>query len=139
RTRRMLKVGIVGMGVIGRRVADAGSRGIPGTTLVGGPGRQPPTAAGYPVLALDELIERADLIVEAATQSALREVGPAVLAGGRHLRGPSARGARGAHALDGALAGRAGRGARRVGRAGREARLSHPGAVRRDRGPRRRE
>lgn len=81
----MLKVGIVGMGVIGRRVADAVSRGIPGTTLVGVTVRQPATAAGYPALALDELIERADLIVEAATQAALREFGPAVLSAGKHL------------------------------------------------------
>ena len=81
----MLKVGIVGMGVIGRHVADALTRGIPGTTLVGVSVRQPATATGYPVLALDELIERADLIVEAATQAALREFGPAVLSAGKHL------------------------------------------------------
>jgi aspartate dehydrogenase len=81
----MLKVGIVGMGVIGGRVADALTRGIPGTTLVGVSVRQPATATGYPVLALDELIERADLIVEAATQAALREFGPAVLSAGKHL------------------------------------------------------
>ena len=81
----MLKVGIVGMGVIGRRVADAVSRGIPGTTLVGVTVRQPATAAGYPALGLDELIERADLIVEAATQAALREFGPTVLSAGKHL------------------------------------------------------
>jgi aspartate dehydrogenase len=47
--------------------------------------RQPATATGYPVLALDELIERADLIVEAATQAALREFGPTVLSAGKHL------------------------------------------------------
>jgi aspartate dehydrogenase len=81
----MLKIGIVGMGVIGRRVADAVTRGIPGTTLVGVSVRQPATAAGHPVLPLDELIERADLIVEAATQAALREFGPAVLSAGKHL------------------------------------------------------
>ena len=81
----MLKIGIVGMGVIGRRVADALTRGIPGTTLVGVSVRRPATATGYPVLALDQLIERADLIVEAATQAALREFGPAVLSAGKHL------------------------------------------------------
>jgi aspartate dehydrogenase len=81
----MLKVGIVGMGVIGHRVADALTRGIPGITLVGVSVRQPATAAGYPVLALDELIERADLMVEAATQAALLEFGPAVLSAGKHL------------------------------------------------------
>ena len=81
----MLKVGIVGMGVIGRQVADAVTRGIAGTTLVGVSVREPATATGYPVLPLDELIERADLIVEAATQAALREFGPAVLSAGKHL------------------------------------------------------
>jgi len=81
----MLKIGIVGMGVIGRHVADAVTRGIPGTALVGVSVREPATASGYPVLALEELIERADLIVEAATQAALREFGPAVLSAGKHL------------------------------------------------------
>jgi aspartate dehydrogenase len=81
----MLKIGIVGMGVIGRRVADAVTRGFPGTTLVGVSVREAATAAGYPVLPLDELIERADLIDEPATQAALREFGPAVLSAGKHL------------------------------------------------------
>jgi len=81
----MLKIGIVGMGVIGRRVAEAVSRTIPGITLVGVSARRPETAAGFPVLPLDALIERSDLIVEAATQAALREFGPAVLGAGKHL------------------------------------------------------
>jgi aspartate dehydrogenase len=81
----MLKVGIVGMGVIGRRVAEAISRGIPGTTLAGASTRRAETAAGFPTLPLDRLIECSDLIVEAATQAALRDFGPAVLAAGRHL------------------------------------------------------
>ena len=81
----MLKIGIVGMGVIGRRVAEAVSRGVPGTTLVGVSVRKPETAAGFAVFPLDALIERSDLIVEAATQAALSELGPAVLSAGRHL------------------------------------------------------
>jgi aspartate dehydrogenase len=81
----MLKIGIVGMGVIGHRVADALTRGIPGTTLVGVHVRKPATAGAYPVLPLPALIERADLVVEAATQAALREFGPVVLAAGKHL------------------------------------------------------
>jgi aspartate dehydrogenase len=81
----LLKIGIVGMGVIGRRVAEAVSRGVPGTTLVGVSVRKPETAAGFPALPLDALVERSDLIVEAATQAALREFGPAVLSAGRHL------------------------------------------------------
>ena len=81
----MLNVGIVGMGVIGHRVAEALTRGIPGTALVGVSVRNTATAGAYPVRPLPELIERADLIVEAATQASLREFGPAVLAAGKHL------------------------------------------------------
>jgi aspartate dehydrogenase len=81
----ILKIGIVGMGVIGHRVAEAVTRGIPGTTLVGVSVRNPATAGGFPVLPLPTLIERSDLIVEAATQASLREFGPAVLAAGKHL------------------------------------------------------
>jgi len=60
----MLRVGIVGMGVIGTAVAKAG---------------------GFRAYPLDALIQRSDLIVEAATQAALREFGPSVLEAGRHL------------------------------------------------------
>jgi aspartate dehydrogenase len=81
----MMKIGIVGMGVIGRRVAEAIGRGIPGTTLAGVTVRRAETAAGFTALPLERLIERSDLIVEAATQAALREFGPAVLAAGKHL------------------------------------------------------
>ena len=81
----MLKIGIVGMGVIGHRVAEALTRGIPGAVLVGVSVRNATTAGGYPVLSLPTLIERADLVVEAATQASLREFGPAVLAAGKHL------------------------------------------------------
>jgi aspartate dehydrogenase len=81
----LLKIGIVGMGVIGRRVAEAVARGVPGTMLVGVSVRKPETAVGFPVLPLDTLVERSDLIVEAATQAALREFGPVVLSAGRHL------------------------------------------------------
>ncbi len=81
----MLKIGIVGMGVIGHRVAEAVTRGIPGTTLEGVSVRKPATAGSFPVLPLPTLIERSDLIVEAATQASLREFGPAVLAAGKHL------------------------------------------------------
>ena len=81
----MLRVGIVGMGVIGRRVAEAVSRGMPGTALAGVTVRKAATAGPFPALPLPALIERSDLIVEAATQAALREFGPAVLEAGKHL------------------------------------------------------
>lgn len=81
----MLRVGIVGMGVIGHRVAEAVSRGIPGMALSGVTVRKTATAGPFPALPLPALIERSDLIVEAATQAALREFGPAVLGAGKHL------------------------------------------------------
>ena len=114
----MLKVGIVGMGVIGRRVAEAVDarhsrhrRWWASSVRDAGHRRRLPA-----LLPLDELIERADLIVEAATQAALREFGPAVLAAGKHLMVLSVG------ALVGVLDDWA--------RAGREARLPHPGARR---------
>ncbi len=81
----MLRVGIVGMGVIGSHIAEAVAGGIPGVTLAGVYVRDPAKAKGFPALSLPELIERSDLVVEAATQAALREFGPAVLAAGKHL------------------------------------------------------
>ncbi|MGH7535157.1 MAG: aspartate dehydrogenase [Gemmatimonadales bacterium] len=81
----MLKVGIVGMGVIGTRVAQAIAAGIPGVVLAGVHVRDSAKAKGYPALSLDALIQRSDLVVEAATQAALREFGAAVLSAGRHL------------------------------------------------------
>ena len=81
----MLRVGIVGMGVIGHRVAEAVRRGIPGIALAGVTVRKAATAGPFPALPLPALIERSDLIVEAATQAALREFGPAVLGAGKHL------------------------------------------------------
>jgi len=81
----MLKVGVVGMGVIGTAVAKAASGDIPGVALAGVTVRTPATAAGFPSYPLDELVTRSDLIVEAATRVALREFGPTVLAAGKQL------------------------------------------------------
>jgi len=81
----MIKVGIVGMGVIGSHVAKAIENGLPGIALAGVSVRTVTRAGGFPAYPLDELIRRSDLIVEAATQAALREFGPAVLMAGRHL------------------------------------------------------
>jgi len=81
----MINVGIVGMGVIGRHVADAITKGIPGVALAGATVRNPARAHGHRALALDGLIRASDLIVEAATQDALREIAPSVLTAGKHL------------------------------------------------------
>src|SRR5215467_12135026 len=77
---RVMNVGIVGMGVIGSHIAKAIGNGIPGVTV-----RRGTPAAGVPAYSIDELIARADLVVEAATQEALREFAPAVLEAGKHL------------------------------------------------------
>jgi aspartate dehydrogenase len=81
----MIKVGIVGMGVIGTHVARAIDRGIPGIALAGVSVRTASAAGGFPAFPLDTLIQRCDLVVEAATQAALREFGARVLSAGRHL------------------------------------------------------
>ena len=81
----MIKVGIVGMGVIGTHIAQAITKGVPGVTLAGVTVRDPATASGHRLLGLEGLIRESDLVVEAATQAALREFGPSVLAAGKHL------------------------------------------------------
>ena len=81
----MITVGIVGMGVIGAHIAQAITTGIPGIALAGVTVRDPAKAGGHRALALEWLIRESDLVVEAATQAALREFAPAVLAAGKHL------------------------------------------------------
>ena len=81
----MIKAGIVGMGVIGQHIAKAIDNGIPGVTLAGVSVRTATTAGGFAAYSLDDLIRKADLIVEAATQAALLDFGPAVLTAGKHL------------------------------------------------------
>jgi aspartate dehydrogenase len=81
----MIKVGIVGMGVIGTHVARAIDRGIPGVGHVGVTLRDTARPCPYAVWSIDELIRRSDLVVEAATQAALLEFGPRVLEAGKHL------------------------------------------------------
>jgi len=81
----MLKVGIVGMGVIGTHVARAIEEGIPGVALAGVTVRSQAKAAGFKALSLEGLIRESDLVVEAATQAALRDFAPSVLGAGKHL------------------------------------------------------
>jgi glyceraldehyde-3-phosphate dehydrogenase/erythrose-4-phosphate dehydrogenase len=49
----MINVGIVGMGVIGRHVADAITKGIPGVALAGVTVRDPARALDHRALGLD--------------------------------------------------------------------------------------
>lgn len=88
-----LRIGIVGLGVIGRAVARALADGLPGCTLAGATSRDEAKAkaflAGLPgaptYLTLPALVEQSDLVVEAATQTALADLAPAVLDAGRDL------------------------------------------------------
>jgi aspartate dehydrogenase len=88
-----LKVGIAGVGAIGQLLATALDRGEVRAELVGltdldralaekvaGKLKRP-----VPILSLDELVSRSDLIVEAARQEALAEIVPKVLAAGKDL------------------------------------------------------
>ncbi|MGH7357298.1 MAG: aspartate dehydrogenase [Candidatus Rokuibacteriota bacterium] len=87
------RIGLLGLGAIGRPVARALVAGIPGLTLAGVTSRDAARAreflatlpAATPLLALGDLLERVDLVVEAATQAALVEVAPAILGSGRDL------------------------------------------------------
>jgi aspartate dehydrogenase len=87
------RVGILGLGAIGRPVARALVAGLPGLTLAGVTSRDAARARAFlaelprapALLGFEELLERADLVVEAATQAALVELAPAVLEAGRDL------------------------------------------------------
>lgn len=89
----MIRVGIFGLGTIGRQVSLALEAGIPGISLAGGTGRDQAKAEAFlatlpskpPLLSQDELIQASDLVIEAATQSALQELAPKVLGAGKDL------------------------------------------------------
>src|SRR5262245_19894368 len=91
--RTSRRVGVLGRGPIGRPVARALAAGLPGLTLAGATARDGVRAREFlaglpgppPLLEFDALLECSDLVVEAATQAALVERAPAVLAAGRDL------------------------------------------------------
>ena len=79
-----LTVGVVGLGAIGRRVCEALDAGLPGLRLAGVTARTRERAepvlkslrTPVPLLSLDELIEAAEVVVEASTQAHLQEIAP---------------------------------------------------------------
>jgi aspartate dehydrogenase len=91
--RPLRRIGILGLGAIGRPVARALATGMPGLTLVGATSRDAGRAREFlaglpgapPLVGFRELLERADVVVEVATQAALVELAPAILAAGRDL------------------------------------------------------
>jgi aspartate dehydrogenase len=91
--RGALRVGIVGFGTIGAAVARALDAGIDGLALVGVHTRTPAkalaTLAGFahpvPVVALTELVECADVIVDCAPVAGFARLAQAALGAGRTL------------------------------------------------------
>ncbi len=89
----MIRVGVFGLGTIGRQICLAIETGIPGIALAGGTGRDRATAEAFlasfpskpPLLPLEELIQASDLLIESATQAALQELAPQVLGAGKDL------------------------------------------------------
>ncbi|WP_199747810.1 aspartate dehydrogenase [Actinomadura sp. WAC 06369] len=80
-----MRVGVLGHGAIGSKVAGALRAGaVPGATLAGVLTRNGSTSP-RPVRDLAELLSGADVVVEAAGQQALREHGPEILATGCDL------------------------------------------------------
>jgi aspartate dehydrogenase len=88
-----MKVGVVGLGAIGRPVCQALDAGIQGLALVAATARDrergerflktlssPPT-----FMDLEGLVAAADLVIEASTQEHLAEIAPKALAAGRDL------------------------------------------------------
>jgi aspartate dehydrogenase len=90
---KVIGVGVVGLGAIGRPVCRALDAGIPGLRLVGALARDrrraetflAGLAGGAPLLPLDDLVAASDLIVEASTQAHLEEIAPRALGAGRDL------------------------------------------------------
>lgn len=88
-----LHVGIVGMGTIGRAIAQALDTGAVAARLTAVTSRHLPRARQFcstlrhspAVVDLDTLIARCDLVIEAATQAALVDIAPRTLQAGKHL------------------------------------------------------
>ena len=91
--RDPLRVGVVGLGVIGRHVCRALDAGLTGVVLAGATTRRRDAGEAFlatlkssvPFYALDDLVGAADLIVEASTQAHLAEIAPKALGAGRDL------------------------------------------------------
>ena len=88
-----LRVAIGGFGAIGKKVAEALDRGLPGLRLAAvsarDRGRAEAEMAGFarpaPVVGLSELAELGDVVIECAPAAVLREIAVPALARGRRL------------------------------------------------------
>jgi aspartate dehydrogenase len=88
-----MRVGIVGLGTIGRALCEAIDRGEVRAQLVAVATRQHERAGPFlrglchqpPLVSLDELVSRSELVIEAATQEALETIAPCTLRQGKDL------------------------------------------------------
>jgi aspartate dehydrogenase len=88
-----MQVGIVGLGTVGRSLCQAIDQGEVKVQLVAVCTRDQERAKGFlrglsqqpPLLPLDELVARSELVIEAATQEALQTIAPATLRQGKDL------------------------------------------------------
>jgi aspartate dehydrogenase len=88
-----MRVGIVGLGTVARALCQSVDRGEVQVQLAGVTIRQPERALAFlrelnhppPLLSLDELVARSDLVIEAATQEALDTIAPCTLRQGKDL------------------------------------------------------
>lgn len=88
-----MRVGIVGLGTIGRALCQAFDRGEVKMKLVAVTTRRRERAKCFlqglcrqpPLLSLDELVSRSELVIEAATQEALETIAPSTLRRGKDL------------------------------------------------------
>ena len=91
--RDTIRIGVVGLGAIGRQVCRAIDRGLPGLALAGATARTRERAEAFlatlksppPFLDLDALVAASDVVVEASTQAHLQDIAPKVLGTGRDL------------------------------------------------------
>jgi len=91
--RDPLRVGVVGLGVIGRHVCRALDAGLTGVVLAGATTRLRDAGEAFlatlkspvPFYTLDDLVGATDLVVEASTQAHLAEIAPKALGAGRDL------------------------------------------------------
>jgi aspartate dehydrogenase len=80
------KVGLIGWGAIGRVVGTALAEGrVPGAELACVVDNRPLTEVPAPQLAFEQALDACDLLVEAAGQAVVRELGERVLRGGVDL------------------------------------------------------
>jgi aspartate dehydrogenase len=92
-TRPLLRIGILGVGTIGQMIAAALDAGDFPMTLVAVADQDLPLAQKFvttlknatPIVPIEELVRRSDLVVEAASQAALPEIVPLALEHRRDL------------------------------------------------------